>query len=78
MKDGLLTYKTIALLAQAENKINAMRVYDPNHALKMIGLRELTPAQLELFEAFWNSFIDMVVRDASEDDVLFWVMYFGG
>ena len=78
LEDGLVTYKTVALLAEAENKINAVRVYDPSHALKFIGLRELTPTQLELFEAFWNSFIDLLMHDASEDDVIFWIMYIGG
>ena len=73
-----VTYKTVALLAKAENKINVERVYDSNHTLKMIGLRELTPAQLELFEAFWNSFIDLLTRDASQDDVIFWIMYIDG
>ena len=64
----------MAPLVEAENKASTVRVYDPNHALKLSGFRELTPAQLELFEAFWNSFVDILLRNASEDDALFWIM----
>ena len=72
-----MTYKTVAPLAEAENKASAVRVYDPNHALKLSGLKELTPAQLELFEACWNSFVDILLLNASQDDILFWIMGLG-
>ena len=73
-----MTYKTVAPVAEAENKAIAVRVYDPNHALKLGGLKELTPAQLELFEACWNSFVNILLHNASQDDVLFWIMKIGG
>ena len=73
-----MTYKTVAPLAEAENKAIAVRVYDPNLALKSSGLKELTPAQLKLFEACWNSFVDILLHNASQDDVLFSLMKMGG
>ena len=73
-----MTYKTVAPLAEAENKAIVVRVYDPNHALELSGLKELTSAQLELFEAYWNSFVDILLHNASQDDILFWVMKYAG
>ena len=42
--DGGVTYKTVGLLTEAENKSKQVRKYDPNCALKLSGLGELTPA----------------------------------
>ena len=53
-----------------------MRDYDPNHALRLSGHKELNPAQLEVFEEWWNSFVDIALRDAATDDVLFWAFFF--
>ena len=52
-----VTKKTIAPIAQAENMSTAVREYDPNYALKLAGLGELTPTQLAAFDKWWNLFI---------------------
>ena len=69
-----MTYKTVALLAEAEHKAQAVRKYDQNYALKLSGLNELTPVQLEAFDKWWSCFSGELLRDASKDDPLFWVM----
>ena len=43
--DESVTYKTVGLLTEAENKSKQVRKYDSNHALKLGGLgSHLTPA----------------------------------
>ena len=73
-----MTYKTVALLAEAEDKAKAVRKYDQNYALKLSGLNELTPVQVEAFEKWWSCFSSEMMRDACKDDPLFWLMYFKG
>ena len=69
-----MTYKTVNTLKEADNKATAIRKYDPNQALRLSGIKALNETQLEAFEEWWDSFIDMWLRDASKDDVLFWGM----
>ena len=73
-----MTYKTVALLAEAEHKAQAVRKYDQNYALKLSGLNELTPVQSEAFEKWWSCFISEMMRDACKDDPLFWLTCFKG
>ena len=69
-----MTYKTVALLAEAEHKAQAVRKYDQNYALKLSGLNELTPVQLEAFDEWWSCFSSEMLHDASKDDPVYWLM----
>ena len=69
-----MTYKTVALLAEAEQKAQVVRKYDQNYALKLSGLNELTPLQSEAFEKWWSCFSGEMMRDTSKDDPVFWLM----
>ena len=42
--DGGVTYKTVGLLTEGENKSEQVREYDPNRALELSGIGNLTPA----------------------------------
>ena len=59
LKDSNVTYKTIRLVAEAADKAATLKRFDLNHALKSDGLKELTASQLELFEDWWNRFVDI-------------------
>ena len=64
------------MVAEAENKAPALRKYDPNHALKLCGLRELTPVQLEAFEKWWKLFATFWIDNYPKNDHLLWAVVF--
>ena len=72
LKDSNVTYKTVRLVAEAEDKAETLERYDLNHALKSTG-KELTASQLKLFEDWWNHHLDIMLVDAAKDDCLFWL-----
>ena len=60
LKGSSVTYKTIRLVAESEDKAETLERLDLNQALKLTGHKELTAPQLELFEDWWNRFLDYV------------------
>ena len=68
-----VTFKVIDESTAAENRAKVAAKYDENAALRLGGLKELMPHQLELFNKWWNCHYDNM-RDSSEDDVLYWLM----
>ena len=73
LKGSSVTYKTIRLVAESEDKAETLERLDLNQALKLTGHKELTAPQLELFEDWWNRFLDIMLGDAAADDCLFWL-----
>ena len=63
------------MVAEAENKAPELRKYDPNRALLLSGLRELTPVQSEAFEKWWRLFFNFLIEDyPSKTDLVFWIV----
>ena len=61
------------MVTEADNKAPELRKYDPNHALKLSGLRELTPVQSEAFEKWWKLFFTFEIDEFPKTDHLFMV-----
>ena len=68
-----MTFKVIDESTAAENRAKVVAKYDENVALRLGGLKELTPHQLELFNTWWNCHYENML-DCSKDDVLYWLM----
>ena len=68
-----VTFKVIDESAAAENRAVVAAKYDENEAIRLGGLKELTPHQLGLFNTWWNCHYENM-RDCSKDDILYWLM----
>ena len=68
-----MTFRVICESTAAENRAKVAAEYDENVALRLGGLKELTPYQLKLFNTWWDRHFESM-RDSSRDNVLYWLM----